>query len=336
MTPSNTLRPMVTGLRWEHLRRLTGPHGLFEHAEFDEPRHRHGYTTDDNARALVVAARFAHGGVDFSPYLDLVLLGRTASGWHNRMSERGRWMDRIGSPDSHGRALWGLGEILPISGDPRVELALNAGLETLPRSDLRTLSYAAFGAVAAAECGSEVASRFLLSAANSFPQPRAGAWMWPEEKLTYANARIPEAMILTGRALDDDRLVSIGLELLDWLIGIESSIHHFSFTPVGGRGPIHCQPSFDQQPIEAWAMADACHAASLVDGSRTWVDGGRIAAEWFLGRNDSGISLYDPRTGAGYDGLGRDSMNLNRGAESTLSALGALGRLFEWRDDGGD
>lgn len=328
---SPSTRPVE--LNWDHIQRLTGEHGLFEHALFDEPRVSHGYTTDDNARALVVLARFVIPDASNIPYLDFVLAGGTNLGWHNRMSAQGAWTDLVGSDDAHGRALWGLGEALRGGMKPEETAdALRSGLHTFESPHLRAITYATLGALAAWEAGSIEVAPFLEAIATRYPSPRSGRWAWPEPRLSYANARIPEAMIRLGAALDDDQLVLHGLDLLDWLINLEFTGRHFSFTPTSGRGPNDPLPAFDQQPIEAWAMVDACHAADLVDGSSTWSECLRAAAEWFLGRNDSGISLYNPSTGAGFDGLSRDGVNLNRGAESTLAALGALGRLIDTRD----
>ncbi|MBW3667184.1 MAG: glycosyltransferase, partial [Actinobacteria bacterium] len=168
------------------------------------------------------------------------------------------------------------------------------------------------------------AEQALRRFAAGLPLPRSGRWKWPAERLTYANARIPEALIAAGQALDDIGLVDAGLELLDWLIETERGDRGFSFTPVGGRGPTDSGPAYDQQPIEAWAMADACQRAFLVSSNLRYLEYAWMAALWFVAHNDSGVDLYDPETGAGYDGLERDGLNLNRGAESTLAALGAL------------
>ena len=130
-----------------------------------------------------------------------------------------------------------------------------------------------------------------------------------------------------GRALGDEALVSEGLRLLDWLVGVEHGENGFSFTPVGGRGPESLSPGFDQQPIEAWAMADACLLAFEIEGGERWATATEDAAMWVMGRNDTHGVLYDPATGAGFDGLEADGVNQNRGAESTLAVLGALDAL---------
>ncbi len=311
----------------DHLHRLTGRHGLFEHASFDEPRLEHGYTTDDNARALVVlASGLGHPDPDLSPYLDFVIAARTSRGWHNRMSAEGHWTDDVGPDDTQGRALWGLGHAMaaPASFE-RARGTLMSGSD-FSSPHPRANAYATLGLIAAVSTSPESADLedFLRRISSTVPRPLGGSWPWPEARLTYDNARIPEALIGAGSVLGDHTMIGDGLALLDWLVGVERGRDGFSFTPVSGRGPGDHGPAFDQQPIEAWAMADACVSAFLVDRDEIWAERAEAAADWFLGRNDVGVPLFDPVTGAGYDGLEPDGVNQNRGAESTLAALGGL------------
>jgi hypothetical protein len=308
-----------------HLEILTGQLGLYEHALLDRPRRSCGYTTDDNARALVVLRHIRPDHPGMRRYLEFVLAGRVPGGWHNRMSPFGVWVDARGSDDAHGRALWGLGSALATEDPRRVFPVLTSGLDLdspYPRSN----AYAVLGAVAALEAwpAAPKVEAFLQRTARRLPRPRRGAWKWPEPRLTYDNARIPEALLAAGATLGDESMVAEGLDLLEWLIETETGADGFSFTPVGGRGQGESGPAFDQQPIEAWGMADACLRAITVEGGSRWDIGLTDAAAWFLGRNDSGAILYDGSTGAGYDGLEATGVNLNRGAESTLAALGAL------------
>jgi hypothetical protein len=315
--------------KFDHLEALTGPHGLYEHALYDAPRPDHGYSTDDNARALVVLGRAQDQGIPAitpDPYLDFVVSGVVAGGWHNRMSDSGTWDDRRGSDDAHGRAIWGLGECLARGADDeQVVDVFQAGIHSFDSTYPRSMAYATLGVTAASGLVADPLLRqFLQTMANRLPNPQPGSWVWPEPRLTYDNARIPEAIIRAGSLLGDETMINRGLELLDWLIDVEHGPQNFSFTPVGGRGPGDPSPSFDQQPIEAWAMADACFAAYRVDGQSFWRERSIEAADWFLGRNDIGVEMYDSVTGAGYDGLEAEGVNQNRGAESTLAALGAL------------
>lgn len=324
---------------FRHLHALTGDHGLFEHALFDKARESHGYTTDDNARALVVLARSREAGLgdlDMQPYLGFVTSGVVAGGWHNRMAASGQWDDLRGSDDAHGRAIWGLAEAVTSGevGEEPIE-AIRAGLAAFESLHTRSIAYAVFGAVKMREAGllEDLAEEFLEKIARRLPVPASDVWKWPEPRLTYANARIPEAMIRAGHALGEYHLIESGLELLEWLVERESFDGWFSFTPVAGRGPGDCKPGFDQQPIEAWAMVDACYAAHQVDSDGRWREDAVKASLWFLGLNDCGILMYDSKVGAGFDGLSAEGANQNRGAESTLAVLGSLIRLRQLNDD---
>lgn len=311
----------------DHLRRLTGKHGLYEHAEFASPRLEHGYTTDDNARALVVLSTGLDGSdPELSPYLDYVIGAKTSQGWHNRMSVDGVWMDRVGSDDAQGRAIWGLGRAMTApSSSERAREALMIGLGFSSKYS-RATAYAVLGAVSAITVMPESGEleRFLGRAATSLPRDRIGAWAWPESRLTYDNARLPEALIAAGSLLGDRSMTDDGLALLDWLAEEERGDDGFSFTPVAGRSPGERGPAFDQQPLEAWAMADACLLAFTVASDAIWAERVEAAGQWFLGRNDVGVALFDSATGAGFDGLTAVGVNENQGAESTLAALGGL------------
>ena len=148
--------------------------------------------------------------------------------------------------------------------------------------------------------------------------------MWPGARLTYDNPRLPEALLAAGHALGDRHKTATGIRMLEWLVRAETIEGHFSFTPVGGWAPGEARPGFDQQPIEAWAMAEACHRAWISTGDDAWRLRAIGAARWLMGRNDTGMVLYEAATGGTCDGLMEDSVNQNRGAESTLAGLAAL------------
>ncbi len=185
----------------------------------------------------------------------------------------------------------------------------------------------AFAALGAAEVISvdpdDVAARRLLSdAADAMTgTARRAPWPWPEPRLTYANATLPEAMIAAGSALERPILRQRGLDLLEWLLDRETRRGHLSVTPVGGSGPEDDGPRFDQQPIEVAALADACARAQTIDDSLQWANGINAAATWFLGQNDGGVVMWDPTTGGAFDGLEAHGANRNQGTESTLALL---------------
>jgi hypothetical protein len=320
--------PSLPPLLTDHLTdTLSGHHGLYEHALLDRPRTELGYTTDDNARALVVLSR-GFPEVSIGLYLDFVIRGRVLGGWHNRMDDRGRWTDARGSDDAHGRAIWGLGHVVRWRDVGRARSALISGLD-LDSNHPRANAYAVLGAAAAMEAdpGLPELTAFLTRVGSTLPRVSSYGWEWPEPRLTYDNARLPQALMATGRALGDDTMVDDGLRLLEWLVEIEHGDAGFAFTSVAGRDPKGPAQRFDQQPIEAWAMADACLLAAEIDGHDRWEGPLEDAAMWILGRNITGALLYDSDTGAGFDGLEPTGVNLNRGAESTLAGLGALDAL---------
>jgi hypothetical protein len=151
-----------------------------------------------------------------------------------------------------------------------------------------------------------------------------GRWLWPEPRLAYGNALLPEALIAAGHAAGDDIAVDEGLRLLRWLVDGEVRDAHLSLTPTAGRGPGETGPGFDQQPIEAGALADACAHAFDVTNDVAWLETVRLCVAWFEGRNDVGVSMMDDQTGGAFDGLHPDGVNENQGAESAIALLTTL------------
>jgi hypothetical protein len=151
-----------------------------------------------------------------------------------------------------------------------------------------------------------------------------GDWLWPEPRLAYANALIPEAMFAVGEALDHGGLINRGTRLLRWLVREETFGDHLSVTPVGGRGPGDIKPGFDQQPIEVAAIADAASRAGAITGDDYWEEVVDLSVNWFLGNNDVGLVMMNTETGGGYDGLRPTGVNLNQGAESTLAMISTM------------
>ena len=322
------------GLR--HLSRLTDDRGILEHAEYGHPRFEHGYCTDDNARLLVVAAR------DNAENPDSILLARIAARFlidalrndgqmHNRMSFNRMWIDAPSTDDCWGRAIWGFGTAVAHSSD--VELRASCyeafGVAVQTRSDsFRAMCFALLGAAEIVQVDpSHEGARALLSdgvAMFAFHPNGHGSWIWPEKRLTYANALIPEAMMAVGEALDYLPLIRRGTLLLHWLVTQESPGDHLSVTPVGGRGPGDLKPAFDQQPIEVAAIADAAARASAITGDDYWEEVIDLSVNWFLGNNDVGLCMINADTGGGYDGLRPTSVNQNQGAESTLAMISTM------------
>lgn len=320
---------------FDQLLRLTDHRGTFEHACLDEPRLDYGYCTDDMARVLVVAAREpdAPGEINRLAGVALRFLSdaQALSGaCRNRMNVAGNWLDDPSLDDCWGRCLWGLGTAVARSDVVWVRKSALVQFERAAqvRSPWpRAMAYAALGAaeVLAAHPDHRAARKLITDYAVSIPKPNGDPdWPWPEPRLSYANAVLAEAIIAAGVALEAPKLWERGLELLAWLLNIETSGGHLSPTPVAGRGPDDVRPAFDQQPIEVSSLADACARAAAVDPAAQWNDGVRAAVSWFTGANDAGQLMWNPETGGGYDGLQPDGVNLNQGAESTLALISTM------------
>ena len=342
----------LPGLKLDHLTRMTDDTGMLQHSIFTIPNRREGYTTDDNARALILAVLLEQldgdprGTVDLpsanSPVLYLSFLEHAfnpAKGrFKNFLRYDRRWNEPVGSEDCHGRALWALGTILGRSQDPALrgaagrlfEFSLPLALEfNSPRAWAYTLLgiqeyLTSYPGDRDAQKLRSALSRRLLEMYESIRRPD---WKWFEDILAYGNARLPQALLLVGAACSDDRMVSAGLESLDWLSTVQHCDINRHFVPIGSQGFYrqHGEKArFDQQPLEAAGAVSACLQAYRVTGDSRWRSEAWSAFNWFLGDNDLQLPLYDSATGGCRDGLHPDRANENQGAESTLSFLMAL------------
>lgn len=331
---SSGLQRSLPGLRFDHLIHLTHAFGVWEHAEHTTPRVAHGFCTDDNARALIVVSREDSRSPQLddlaATYLGFVLDARMDDGvFHNRRGHDGAWLDDGGSDDSQGRAWWALGVAARRGRQPWMRDAALATFETGTAFESEHLRANAFGVLGAVEFLAVVpghpGARGLLRRWAEPIAAAAGSHVpWFESRLTYDNARLPEALLAAGATLGDARMIRMGLRLLAWLIEVETNGDHFSFAPHGGWTMGDERPGFDQQPVEAAAMADACHRAWVITGDAVWQSRGIRAAQWLVGHNDTRGVLYDEATGGTRDGLMRGGVNDNQGAESTLAGLAAL------------
>ena len=338
----------LPSIKLDHLVRMTDQTGIVEHAVFVVPNYPEGYTTDDNARALIVAilveeygAGTPTGAADLaSRYLAFLWFAfdLNTKRFRNCLSYERQWQEREGSEDSHGRALWGLGTVLGRSKNAgwrgaagrMFELAVPAAIEfKSPRACAFALlglqEYLdSFPGDRAALSASEALANRLL---NSYRSYRSDDWKWFENGLAYSNARLPQALIRAGVRAGNEEMVSAGVEALDWLVAIQRCEVKGHFVPIGSQGFYSMtteKARFDQQPVEACAVVSACLQAHRATGKGRWRKEAWSAFNWFLGDNDLQIALYDPTTGGCRDGLHPDRANENQGAESTLSFLMAL------------
>jgi hypothetical protein len=329
---------------FRHLHRMSDDVGLFEHARRATPLRDHAYCVDDVSRGLLVLCREPDPDDALislaETYLSFLQHAQGEDGsFHNRMGFDREWHDEPTLGDWWGHALWGLGTAAARGPEDWMrENALEyfeAGVH-LRTPWSRSMAFAALGAaeVLTAYPDHRPARRLLGDAARMIGRPRRDPlWPWPEPRLRYANAALPEVLIAAGEHLQDRELLEDGLLLLEWLLKSETHDGHLSLTPVDGWRTGEPRPAFDQQPIEAAAMADACARAFDATWDPRWAEGVNLAVSWFLGDNDTGVPLWNEHTGGGCDGLKADGRNENQGAESTLALISALqlGRRFAGR-----
>ena len=331
-------------LNLEHLRLMTDDTGLIQHATYNVPNADEGYCVDDNVRALILMAHLetktkSYDAVLTTRYLAFVnhAFNPKTGRFRNFLSYNRHWLEEQGSEDSHGRTLWALGTVLGRSGNAGWRgLSCDLFLAALPVVERftspRAWAYTLLGlneALRGSCCSESLTTMRNLLAQRLLAQFKSNAspdWPWLEESLTYANARLPQALLTSGQQMKNAEMIQVGLTSLEWLAWIQQSKEGW-FSPIGSEGffPRGGVPAlFDQQPIEACGMVSACRSAFELTGKPQWMQEARRAFSWFLGVNVLQHTLYDPCTGGCADGLHPDRHNQNQGAESTLSFLQSL------------
>jgi hypothetical protein len=339
----------ITGLprpRLDHLARLTDDTGLLQHASYIVPDRSHGYCTDDNARALVVSAKFydlfraPEADRLLGIYLAFLKYAQRDDGlFHNFMAYDRQFLDEVGGDDCYGRALWGLGYAMFRGPGPYFNLAkelIERALVNLGTLNLRGRAYGLLGLYyylqryPEAEDIVEKMDRLAAAQADLFEDARHDDWLWFEQIVSYDNAVIPQALFVAYEATGEERYRRIARESLDFLLATCLRGDHLSLVGNDGwhvRGGQ--QANFDQQPIDACGLVEACKVAFRLTGEREYLKYMRLAFDWFLGVNDVGVPLYDFKTGGCSDGLQTGGANQNQGAESTLCCLLSLLTLAE-------
>lgn len=325
-----------------HVRAMTDDTGMLQHARHNVPNYAEGYCLDDNARALLLATLARQALPGEGPLLDALESRYLAFLFHAFRPEDGRfrnfmaydrtWLELYGSEDSHGRALWALGTASRrLSDSGRSSLAsqlFHNGLSaTLSFTSPRAWAYTLLGideALRAApsepileQIGEELATR-LLAAWTTYAN---SDWNWFEPHLSYCNARLPEALMISGQWLEREDMVDASLQSLEWLAELQTNVVGM-FEPIGSDRVMlmgEPKPLFDQQPVEAYCTISACARAWRATRDSIWKRRASDAYRWYFGRNALGLALADPTNGGCFDGLCRHGVNRNQGAESTLS-----------------
>jgi glycosyltransferase involved in cell wall biosynthesis len=341
-------------LKLDHMEGLTDGTGMLQHAVFNVPNYNEGYTTDDNARALIVTVQLEEAQNILRDESNQLTLARVqelgnrylAFLWHafnpdkgrfrNFMNYDRRWLEEVGSEDSHGRALWALGTVLARSKHEGLQgtagRLFDAALPAVVDfPSPRSWAFALLGIHRYIR--RYPGDRAVLTIQNTLVQRllqkyrdnRTADWLWFENIATYCNPALPQALLRYGQTNHDSEAATVGLESLTWLVKIQQSEKGW-IMPIGNRGFYQkdgLMAYFDQQPVEVYSLLSACLQAYRITKDPTWYDHATQAFEWFFGRNALGVSVYDKVTGGCRDGLHIDRLNENQGAESTLSFLQA-------------
>jgi glycosyltransferase involved in cell wall biosynthesis len=335
--------------RLDHLVRLTDSTGMLQHATHTIPNFAEGYCTDDNARALLLTVYLEELGQNeaeverlstrYAAFLQAAF-NTDAKRFRNFLGFDRRWLDEIGSEDSNGRALWALGTCvgrssrrdIPVWAAAHFERALPAILDT---TSPRAWAFCLLGIreylrrFGGDRLISQVRDTLTARLIDIYDRTASPDWAWFEDILSYDIARLPQALIAAGRGSGNTQAVEIGLHTLGWLVTVQTAPQEH-FRAIGSNGFYRkgqARARFDQQPVEANATVSACLEAYRATQDPVWVKEARSAFEWFLGRNDLGLELYDPTTGGCFDGLQEDRVNQNQGAESTLAFLLSLAEM---------
>lgn len=339
----------LPALKLNHLSRMTDSTGIFQHATFSVPNFSEGYCTDDNARAFILAVLLGELGEDpelvrgvattSAAFLHHAFDNQTKR-FHNHMSFDRRWLDDQGSEDCQGRALWALG--IGVGRSPFRSFQMLAGqlfaLALPVLTEFTSPRAWAFGLIGIHEYLRRLSGDSLVNQTRETLTCRLMGllernakpdWCWFEEDLSYDNAKLAHALILSGRATGQPAVFERGLQALRWLNDLQIS-EKGHFRPIGTNGFYRrggARANFDQQPIEAQAMVSACLEAYRATSDVWWYEQAQRAFDWFIGWNDLGLELCSPESGGCGDGLHVDRVNGNQGAESTLAYLLSLAEM---------
>jgi glycosyltransferase involved in cell wall biosynthesis len=339
----------LPALNTAHMLSLTDDTGILQHAIFSVPNASEGYTTDDNARALIVSTLLdecpEETALRQNPTLShrylafLWLAFNTETGrFRNFLGYDRKWTEDVGSDDSHGRALWSLGKVLGHSRDAGLRGAAGRLFEaavpaTLKFTSPRAWAFCILGMQAyldwfpgdrAIQGARNILANRLL---DIYQRSHSETWRWFEKSLSYSNARLSQALILAGWRSDNETMIEAGMDALKWLVAEQHRDDKEIFVPIGSNGFFiegSEKARFDQQPLEACATVSACLEVYRLTEESCWLEEAQRVFRWFLGSNDLQVPVYDAITGGCRDGLHPDRINENQGAESTLSFLMAL------------
>ncbi len=354
-TPKYRLMPSLPEVNLTHISNLTDATGIIQHSVFSIPNRNEGYCIDDNCRALLVMIinkyLFHDPVVDtlISTYLSFVYhaYDKESGLFRNFMSYDRKWIDENVSEDANGRTLFVLGYFVKNATD-HSHLALCKMLfdSTVKNMQgfrsLRAIAHITMGCIfylqrfSGARDVKRICNKFLETLNEAYIKTSTDDWKWFENYLTYDNGRLPQALLMGGRYFKNSNYLYTGIEALNWMFDIIYDKEKNYISLIGNDGWLHKnkeKAKFDQQPVEIPSIIDACYQAYLITEDMEWINKISITFSWLLGNNDRQEPLYDFTTGGCYDGLTSAVTNQNQGAESTISGLISLHRMYRIRQE---
>jgi len=321
-------------LKDDHIFRLTDDTGMLQHSKYSLPDSNHGYTTDDNARALIMALML-YERHEKKKYLDLVY--RYASFILNAQNEKGKfknfmgydrkWLEEEGSEDCFGRCLWALGFALSNEHTPQgvkyglLHILRNAMPHVAALNSPRAKAYSTIGL---AHFEGEEARNLIFEISQllcrQYEKYRDGDWKWFENIVAYCNNVLPWSLIVAYRATGEKKFLEVAEESLGFIDRVTFKDGYFK--PVGCNGWLlkgESPAEFDEQTVEACEAVLTYLEAYEATGKKKYLQKAKRCHAWYEGANSKGISLIDKESGGCYDGLTEHGVNLNMGAESLIS-----------------
>ncbi len=330
-------------IKIDHLIALTDNVGVIHHAKHSIPNRKTGYTLDDNARALIVAAKY-YGLFKSQQSLKLIkaylsflhYMQKEDGTFHNLLDYKRKFLDEKGSEDSYGRALMATGYAasskIPYNMKAAAKFIFDNAIKSV--GNLNFLRSKAFSIIGLYYYYSQYKHKDIMqkaikladSLADAYLQNSAKDWKWFEPYFTYSNGRLPESLFLAYLMTGERRYLRIAKESLDFLTKI--LIVDGKLVIIGNKGWYYKgneRALFDQQPVDAASMVRTYLLAYSITKKEPYYSNAVLAFNWFLGKNSLNQMVYDEVTGGCFDGLAVETINLNQGAESTIAYL--LARL---------
>ncbi len=336
-------------IKFDYLESFTDDTGVFQHAKYCVPKRNEGYTTDDNARALIACT--IHHRLKNDPrtvrlaniYLAFLNHMQKPDGnFHNYLSYERSFLDIDGSDDCMGRALWSCGCVvnstLPLDMKMVAKEIFDKGLPWVFKSTSpRCYAFALLGLyqyyLASADNNLKVNIGNLADSLVQHYQDEArGDWRWFEPHLTYDNTRLPQALFGAYMIVGKSKYLDAAKESMDFLL--KTQMVNSKFVPIGNDGWYKRggkRAFYDQQPLEASAMVEGNIDAFYATGNERYARMAKVIFQWFLGKNTQNVMVYNPKTAGCFDGVTPEKVNMNQGGESSISYLIARLKLEELR-----